>query len=97
MKKCDCPYFESNCGGTANDELNCICPKYKAYIATKDEKQKALLYSIRTKIEQDPQNTSFISSTTNIMYNSNLFIILFKQYLNCFYNNNSNNHTNCSK
>ena len=40
MKKCDCPYFESNCGGMANDELNCICPKYKAYIATKDEKQK---------------------------------------------------------
>ena len=40
MKKCDCPYFESNCGGIANDELNCICPKYKAYIATKDEKQK---------------------------------------------------------
>lgn len=34
---------------------------------TKDEKQKALLYSIRTKIEQDPQNTSFISSTTNII------------------------------
>ena len=40
MKKCNCPYFESNCGGIANDELNCICPKYKAYIATKDEKQK---------------------------------------------------------
>lgn len=40
MKKLDCPYFEKNCGGTCNDELNCICPKYKAYVATQDEVQK---------------------------------------------------------
>lgn len=39
MKK-DCPYFEVNCGGKETDELNCICPKYKAYLAVKDPQKK---------------------------------------------------------
>jgi hypothetical protein len=33
--KKDCPYFEENCPGglqTENEELNCMCPKFKAYI-----------------------------------------------------------------
>ncbi|HQC26868.1 MAG TPA: hypothetical protein PLU31_04360, partial [Treponemataceae bacterium] len=34
---------------------------------TADERKKAILYSIRTKIEQDPQNTVFITSTKNIL------------------------------
>lgn len=39
MKK-DCPYFEVNCGGKETDKLNCICPKYKAYLAVKDLQKK---------------------------------------------------------
>lgn len=39
MKK-DCPYFEVNCGGKETDKLNCICPKYKAYLAVKDPQKK---------------------------------------------------------
>ena len=41
---------------------------FKTIIHTiEDERKKAILYSIRTKIEQDPQNTSFITSTKNIL------------------------------
>ena len=37
-KKKDCPYFEENCKGKDNDELNCVCPKFLAYLGAKDEK-----------------------------------------------------------
>lgn len=35
--KKDCPYFEDNCGGTEDNELNCVCPKFLAYLGAKDE------------------------------------------------------------
>ncbi len=37
--KNDCPYFEENCPGglnAGNEQLTCICPKFKAYVGAKD-------------------------------------------------------------
>lgn len=36
-KKSDCPYYESNCKGQPTDKLNCVCPKFLAYLGAKDE------------------------------------------------------------
>lgn len=61
-KENKCPNFAMLMRNQKNiDEL------FKSIInKTLDEKKKSILYSIRSKIEQDPNNTSFISSTTNI-------------------------------
>lgn len=35
--KCNCPYYESNCGGNPNDKLDCTCAKFAAYLGANDE------------------------------------------------------------
>lgn len=56
-KKKDCPYFEVNCGGESNDELNCICPKYKAYKATMDPIKKQEMINKLGVVAEDKMDT----------------------------------------
>lgn len=36
--KTDCPYLEENCPKSDSKKLDCMCPKFKAYIEARDEK-----------------------------------------------------------
>ena len=56
-KKKDCPYFEVNCGGEGNDELNCICPKYKAYKATMDPIKRQEMINKLGVVAEDKMDT----------------------------------------
>lgn len=56
-KKKDCPYFEVNCGGEGNDELNCICPKYKAYKATMDPVKRQEMINKLGVVAEDKMDT----------------------------------------
>ena len=56
-KKKDCPYFEVNCGGEGNDELNCICPKYKAYKTTMDPIKRQEMINKLGVVAEDKMDT----------------------------------------
>ena len=56
-KKQDCPYFEINCGGNSNDELDCICPKYKAYKATMDPIKRQEMINKLGVVAEDKMDT----------------------------------------